>query len=1036
MALQRQELELPLSGGLLQQADERILPVGRWATVNNMLPVRNGALTKRQGYGLIPTSTFPAGDLVADVVDVIDSRGDEVLAYGHRHGATRMWSWSPTLERWVDKDDVSPCSAIVRPVASAYVGTLLPRLSVTAAGARAWSWQYVQTAISLGSMTVVQRVEEANGTVRLDEDDLYGSVGILNTEQVSVGDEVATLYTDAGGPLFSYVTDTATGAVTGPIAVVTPNPVFRFAACPYDATTYLLAWVDSGVPGSVTIWQLQTDGTLISGATHALGAAISAVCIDAVAGIGAVLSYWDVAGNVSTLGLVDATWAISWGPSVDVVGPVFVQALGTCIDASGASTTAVSYGAPASPVQTDTANRDAAGVVGVVSSSYNVIIEHQPFRRLEGAYVTMTQIADTGDRYGATCLVQIDTQDAPSVVATLIRYPGQAGAGALFAVGACLARAIAIDSERYILPVSVLAGGGAPTGINAYNVSVSSVELDFTQRQSALRVGAEQRGCLAHSGAMTGWYDGTAEVEIGFVAAPVISGYTPANVGGSMVDGTYLYQVVWEWRDERGNLHQSAPSLPLTVTLVGGTATQQVTLDVETLALTRKGDTQDGVAKDVTLQVYRTVSTGTLYIRETVPRGGTSNAVVNDKSFATVSYVDTLSDAQLSALGYGFLYTTGDVLENQLAPAARAIVSTKSRLWLASAENPRELWFSKVAVGGEGPGFNGALVITLDDANDEITALAAMDEKVVVFTRDRVYYLDGDGPNDTGGGGAFNGPFRIPVDIGCADQRSVVTYPEGVLYWDGSQLQRLTRGLAIEGFGDPVLDVTDPATGIIGKLDAANSRAWFLVNRDVTTEDKSVFAVLDYKFGQWVTQQQWGTRDEAPDGPVRTCAQHWINGEQWVGTDEPGFPSVGLTNYGLFAGYDTLVWFPATLETPWIHVAGVNGYQRVWDVTITGRRLTQHNLVIEVYTDYDMTTVRQTMTVDAQAGSPMLGLDVERLSLRIKPQLCSAIKFRIYDTAPADPVVLINPTGWDVAGLTLGVGVKPGGARLPALNRG
>jgi len=135
MPLERQNLELPLSGGLLQNVDERVLPAGRWASVSNLLPVRQGALTKRPGYGLIPRETYPPGDTIAEVVDVIDSRRDELLIYGHRYGASRMWSWSETLERWIDKDDVSPCSVLVQPVASAYVGTLMPRVSVTASGA-------------------------------------------------------------------------------------------------------------------------------------------------------------------------------------------------------------------------------------------------------------------------------------------------------------------------------------------------------------------------------------------------------------------------------------------------------------------------------------------------------------------------------------------------------------------------------------------------------------------------------------------------------------------------------------------------------------------------------------------------------------------------------------------------------------------------------------------------------------------------------------------------------------------------------------
>lgn len=1039
MPLARQDLELSLAGGLAQQVDERVLAPGKWSTVDNLVPDRQGALTKRKGYGLIPRGVYGL-DAIADVVDVIDSRGDEILVYGRQDHETRVWSWSPTLDLWVDKDDVSPCSAVVAPVASAYSGTLLPRVSVTTGGARAWSWQYQRGAITFN---LISRVEEASGTVRQDETDFYASTNYLISDQVAVDDSIVTLWRDqAIGTVDYRITDTLTGAI-GPQLTLVPGVIYRFAACEYDATTFLVAIVSSTFPGDIVVVQYDLAGAVVSTFTHTVSLSVQAVAIHAWPGVGAVIAWWDLAGTqVGSMGLNDLTWTTKWGPFVEV-GPIAnVSGLGVAIDENGDATiAATTQTVPFDTSTTTTSTRDNAGAQTSTTARFNIALEAQPFRYDGAGFVVVTQVQaePTQPRYGATMLVAVDGDDAPSVVATVLRTGiGGAGTAALFEVGGTLARIPALDAFRWLIPMSAQQGSTLSSDV-AQNVTLASCTLDFTQRQSALRWGAEQRDCLAHSGGFASWYDGTAVVEQGFVAAPNIRAATPNPIGGLMAPGTYLYQVAWEWYDERGNLHQSEPSLPVSVTIAAGPSTGSVELDVDTLSLTRKGDSADGVFKRATLAVFRTLAGGDqVFYRLTPRRAPLTQAIVNTPAAAFVGYVDTHNDADLNGpnpLALGFIYTSGGILPNEFPPAPTAIVSTKNRLWIGAG---REVWFSKLIVQGEGPAWSSEFVLTLDDANDPITALADLDDKVIVFTRQRAYYITGEGPNDANGGGGFQGPFRIPIDDGCSDQRSCVTYPEGVLYWDGTAIQQMSRALQIEPKGDPVLDVTSNATGVIGKLDPPTQRVYMLCERPALLGfSQSKFAILDYRFGQWVTQTNYGTVSGDPphDAAVGVVGHHWHNGQHWIAIgDDPS--NVGRTDYGATPGLDCNVWFPATLTTPWLHVAGVNGYQRCWDVTVTGKRLSPHFLTVEVLTDYDDTTVRQQMVTDVDSLSPMLGLPVERLSLHMRAQLCSAVRVRLYDSQPLESIPTQDPTGWDVAGVTIGIGVKPGNARLPARNKG
>lgn len=1040
MPLARQDLELSLAGGLAQQVDERVLAPGKWSTVDNMVPNRQGALTKRRGYGQIPRDVYGAA-FVADVVDAIDSRRDEILAYGRQDGATRVWSWSTTLDQWIDKDNVSPCSARVEPVASSYTGAAVPRVSLTAGGARAFQWQYFAgPAPAFGAQTIVSRIEETSGTVRQDETAMYVSGGLTSSDQVAVGDSVVTMWLDASVGTVDYrVTDTLTGSV-GPQLTLIPGVNHRFASCEYDATTFLVAAVGAAFPGDIVVTLYDLAGAVVSTATHTVGVSIQSVAIHAVPGIGAVLAWWDLGGaSIGSMGLTDGTWAASWGPVVELAGFADAIGLGVATDASFDSTIAFTtrFLAPGTAI-TRTSTRNALGVQTQSTIMRNVAIELQPWRYDGCGYVVATQVDTSASitRQGATVLVAVDTDDAPTMVSTVLRDGvGGAGTAGLFSVGGTLARApqSALD---WILPLSAQSGSTLSSDA-AQNTTVKTCALSFVQRQSALRWPAEQRDCLAHSGGFASWYDGTAVVEQGFSSPPVVRAATPFPIGGLMDPGTYLYQCVWEWYDERGNLHQSEPSLPVSVTIPAGPPTGLVQIDVNTLALTRKGDAGDGIGKAATLAVFRTISGGDqVFYRLTPHRGPTADMIENSKFVEFVSYVDTHNDADLNGpnpLALGVIYTSGNVLPNEFPPAPTAIVSTKNRLWIGAG---RELWFSKLIVQGEGPAWSSAFVLTLDDANDEITALADMDDKVIVFTRDRAYYVTGDGPNDANGGGSFLGPFRLPIDDGCADQRSVVTYPEGLFYWDGTAIQRMNRSMQIDAIGDAVLTTTENAIGIVAKLDPPTQRIYFLCDRPTLFgQSQSKFAVLDYRFDQWVTQTNYGTIEGDPphDGPVDVVWHHWHAGEHWICIgDNPS--NVGRTGYGATSGLDCNVWFPATIETPWLHVAGVNGYQRCWDVTLTGRRLSFHSLTVEALTDYDDSTVRQAMTVDCDAGSPMLGLPVERLSLHMRAQLCSAVKVRAYDTQPVDPPTE-DPTGWDVVGVTLGLGVKPGNARLPAQNK-
>jgi hypothetical protein len=64
----------------------------------------------------------------------------------------------------------------------------------------------------------------------------------------------------------------------------------------------------------------------------------------------------------------------------------------------------------------------------------------------------------------------------------------------------------------------------------------------------------------------------------------------------------------------------------------------------------------------------------------------------------------------------------------------------------------------------------------------DITALKAMDDKLIIFKENAIFYLSGDGPNNLGQQDTFIEPQLISSDIGCSVKNSVVLTPAGIFF--------------------------------------------------------------------------------------------------------------------------------------------------------------------------------------------------------------------------------------------------------------
>jgi hypothetical protein len=540
---------------------------------------------------------------------------------------------------------------------------------------------------------------------------------------------------------------------------------------------------------------------------------------------------------------------------------------------------------------------------------------------------------------------------------------------------------------------------------------VSRSRVDFTNEQT---YNYAQLGNNLHiTGGVLSMYDGASVVEHGFHLYPEnVSGADGSS--GSMSDGDYNILAVYEWTDNFGQLHRSAPSPAVTVTVNGGGSTQKITATVPTLRLTAKNGT---TRTNVSIAVYRTeAGPGEIYYRATSVTSPTMNDITAD----TVAVDLTISDTDL--VSREILYTTGGVLENIAAPACSYICAFKNRLVLGGLENENEFWYSKTNIKGEAVEFSDAFAQVIEPEGGGIKGVWPLDDKALFFKNSRIYYIAGDGPDDTGVTNAYGEPERISSDNGIETFNSLVTYPGGILRKTTKGLYHLNPSLGDAYLGAPVEAFNDKTITSANLIPNSNQVRF-------TTSDGSAL-VYDYFFDQWGT----ATRHAARDGVIwknSTFVFLKSSGEvlaESLGTYKDNGSPVGLK-----------------LTTAWLSMAGVLGFQRVYMFSMLADYKSPHTLLVRV--GYDFSPAWEQIIV----FNPATGLEINtygsgatygsvspyggsnstyRLRSKLTKQKCQSIRFQIEELVTS--ATEGSQEGLVLTAMALEVGVKQGLTKLRA----
>lgn len=893
MALNKQEIPISFSGGIDTKTDDKQVDSTKLLELENAVFTSKGKLQKRFGNDLLSQTT--TDNLTISAATGISTFKDELISFD----GTNIYSFLESSQLWKPKGkSTSVVSSIKQITRDPSTKTVVDYAFSNGLGV------YVFEDSILGCSYTV--IDEISGAVIIPSTTLNLTAQLPKV--VAVGQYFVIFYVLGANLYFRQMT------VTDP-EVLSPEATLYvdvhatnklYDVCIINGSAYLA-------------YNTNTNQISTSYITPALVLSFNVLIADLATN--AITISTDSSSNV---------W-VSWATAAAVKSHVYDSTLSANVLPTPTTTIdTVANVRNLTVIETDplesTFIYEISNTVGLLPANFlksnslsTVGILGTPIVKLRGHGLASKAFEYNGAQY-ITVTNQSDLQSSYYVYNLNgdIISKFQSGVGGGYTVKSVLPAAVKISAGKVIIPHLQRGELLVEIGKLFAALGISSATLDFISLSNF--ISAEFADSLHIVGGTLQSYDGVSITETGFnlfpeyvsaVEVPSGSGFTTANTD------LYQYSVVYAWIDNNGLIHRSAPSVPTEVTVAAFPS--NFTLTIPTLRLTKKDN--------VFIEVYRTERNGTLFYKVT----STLSPLMNNKTVDTVSFTDTTSDTPNGgALISGeFLYTNSGELENIAPPSSSVICVWKNRLIVKSSDEENVLWYSKIRNPGFPVQFSDSFKIIVDQHGGDITAIKALDDKLIIFKNHTMYVQSGDGPNNLGEQSDFGLPQRIASDVGCSDVNSVVEVPEGLIFKSHKGIYRLDRSLLVKYIGYEVEKYNANSITAAQTIPDVNQIRF-------TTAD-NVCLVYDYFFSQWSTF----TNHEAVGAAIYLDKFTFIksNGQVFKQNDDrfdDASQSVKLR-----------------LVTSWIQLAGIQGFQRFYKCLILGDYKSKHRLKVKVGYDFN-----------------------------------------------------------------------------------
>jgi hypothetical protein len=991
MALQKQPVQINFNLGLDTKSDPKQLQIGKFLALRNSVFGKAGALVKRNGFPVI--STLPDANQTT-----LTTLNNNLLATG-----SNLYAYSRTTNQWLNQGIVQPIRLETQPVVRVSTSQTKVDAAVTQDGLACTvymdsSLPYYQVSDIMTGQQVIARtaLPATAASPRVYQLGYYFIITFLSTVSATTHLQfIAIPIATPGSPIAaqdisSNVSSLASGydaivandnlyiswkATANAIrtAYVSPSLNVAAAASVTSYTADLMSLADDPVNSRiwVTFWSSASSGDGYSMCyNYNLGAILTPTQVISNTTVNQITSIVD-SGVLSVFYEVDNTYAYDGSIHTNYISSVTITSAGV-------------VGTPAVLLRS----------VGLASKA---------FTDTSGTSYMLTAYGETNQ----PTYFLIDTLGN-----IYMRLAYQNGGG--YITGQVLPSVSSIDTDFYVpylikdFLAPVNKGTSNPTGtpVNAIytqtgiNLAKFSINIDG-------QYSSEIAGSLHLTGGQLWQYDGIKPVEHSFHVWPENVEVTTATGSGSIAAGTYYYAFCYEWTDGAGNLQRSAPSIP--VKQVTSTASSTNTIKVPTLRLTYKI-----TPNPVRIVGYRWSVSQPVYYQFT----SITSPTVNDPTVDYVTITDTLADS--SILGQTLLYTSGGVLENIAAPASIHSALYKNRLFLIDAEDRNLLWYSKQVIENTPIELSDLLTIFVSPttgaqgSTGPMTAVAAMDDKLIIFKENALYYMIGTGPDNTGANNDFSEPIYITASVGCSNPASIVLMPNGIMFQSNKGIWLLGRDLQTSYIGSPVEAYNNFTVKSAKSIPGTNEVRFIL--------DGNVTLMYDYFYGQWGTFNNIS----AISGTLYNGADTYLSSAGRVYQETDGSYLDGSSPVLL------------SFTTSWINVAGVQGLERIYEMLLLGNYYSPFKLNVKLAYDYNPSATQATLVLpdnyavnygdDAQYGSGgNYGGPGNILQARIFPEQQKCESFQITVEEVYDPQFGGIPgQGLSLSGINMIIGAKKG----------
>lgn len=980
--LNTQTIEIPLGVGLDTKLDSRIVQPGSLLNVENGEFTKIGAVAKRAGSAALSRSILGGGSFSAGTA-LINSK-ERLLAINETSGAPpRLYQYNKQSDRWSSAGQVYPGAIRAKRLARTSTVVVSSNCVAYANGYAMYAWED-----GLGTKIYHTLIDTSTGT-EVWVSSIAGTA-FSAPKLVSSGNYIFLVLGDPPN-IKLYALDTSTipslSSFNSSVATLQTNfsqlGIAAFDVGSHGGGTGVLAYRTT--TPSVKVQRFTVAGSI--------GSSLTVVeSVDTFSSIGvivtAALDTFVVYRQLTTRDVrcfAATSLVASRFAAVTVETDVSSSNFSTyyCgVESSTPNTVQLIYGASLTTgglefERTRKALISSAGAVsGIGIAVYGMVPQSTPFLRNGSTYVVTRYRSPEANTVtqGQQILFLIDITNSTSTTAAVA---GRILPGEVPVFTDVPSTPVLQSGDKMLFATlgefssDAVVGG---SGMVALDLPVS-VEFDFGARPrfAQLRDAVFVTGMVGHV-----IPPGDTPVSAGFQLGPEIIAAAQAG-GGSLADGSYSITAVYARIDTNGEMAFSLPSETKVVVTSGGSKKINVTVSSPKCDLANY------------ILYYMTDVNGSVFYE--IARTTSPVASADSYTVALSAVVTTTRT----------IYTQGGALENAAPPSMLSVVVKGSRLY--GITHDAKLYYTKEFVEGLAASFSPDFMVKqlLQDGGSSY-AIEEMDGMLVVFGEHSIQVLNGEGLNLAGNVDTLSEPRALPTDTGSLAGTPLVVTDLGVFFKSRKGLCLLTRSLTVD------VDIGNP-------VNAYN--AYDLVSAVVVPEKNQVrfghsdvgALVYDMNASRAMGKHAWSVFTNFE----QVGSIFWD--ERYCRLTSTGMVLKDRADNELHADQSTSgndVPYQMKVETPWLRLAGLQGFQRVLTASILGsQKSATWDLLASVYYDYATNTPLYTWSESLSA------LAYDEAPLQVRERLghkCEAIKFLFTtdasgELAPDDTAATATFTG-------------------------